>query len=94
MRMVQGCDAGEPEPTDPNELIGTYGRTCDEVNACMGGNAGPYCDEEGWDSLYLYPTLGNRDLDRVEAMLIMMQDMVDIAGHYAWRVGWFGASRY
>jgi hypothetical protein len=82
VRMVQACDNGE-EP----ELgaIGTHDRTCAEVMACFSNNAPAYCDPEGWESLYLYPSLAWRDLDRVEAMLIMMQDMIDLAGHYAWR---------
>ena len=33
----------------------------------------------------MLPSLSWNDVERVEAMLIMMQDMIDLAGHYAWR---------
>lgn len=48
-----------------------------------------YCDAEGWDTLFMYDGFKYRNLDRIEAMLMMMQDMIDIAGHYAWRVPGF-----
>jgi hypothetical protein len=82
IRMIQACDAGESPELGK---IGTHNRNCEEVLACFTNNAPDYCDPEGWDSIYLYDTLAWRDLDRVEAMLIMMQDMIDLAGHYAWR---------
>jgi len=53
--------------------------------ACYTGTSPAYCDQEGWDGLFTYDGLAWRDVERVEAMLIMMQDMIDLAGHYAWR---------
>jgi len=69
-------------------------RTCDEVKACYCSSQfcppdPTYCEAERWDSLYNIDSLKYSDLERVEAMLIMMQDMVDLAGHYAWRVPGF-----
>ena len=82
IKMVQTCNEGG---TPTLGLPGTHGRDCAGVMACYGNTSTPsYCDPEGWDSLYLYPILAYRDLDRIEAMLIMMQDMIDLAGHYAW----------
>jgi hypothetical protein len=79
---------------DPKGLLGSLGtnnRTCAEVTPCFGKNPPAYCESEGWDSSFSLEALKYRDLDRIEAMLIMMQDMIDLAGHYAWRVpGYFG----
>ena len=84
------CDAGK---TPDSHLQTAVGHTCDEVLCCYYNNTGcpattpPFCADEGWDWSYLYPTdLKYSDLDRVEAMLIMMQDMIDVAGHYQWRI--------
>jgi hypothetical protein len=85
MDLMNGCNEGLPEPTDPAKLVGTFGRNCTEILACANSATPPaYCDQENWDGIFLYPSLGTRDLDRIEAMLIMMQDMIDLAGHYAW----------
>jgi len=85
IRMSQDCDNGV-NPSDYEGTVGTFGRDCAEVMLCYtGSNAPDYCDEENWDGSFLYPSLGWRVPNRVEAMLIMMQDMVDLAGHYAWR---------
>ncbi len=66
--------------------MGTFGRDCAEVALCYTGGSTPdYCDVEGWDSGYTLDAVAWRIPDRVEAMLIMMQDMIDLAGHYAWR---------
>lgn len=55
------------------------------VDGCMYTDAPEWCEQEGWDPAYvLLPTIAWREVDRVEAMLIMMQDMIDLAGHYAW----------
>jgi hypothetical protein len=81
IRMAQVCNEGG---TPTLGLPGTHNRTCAEVTPCYGTNPPSYCEPEGWDSLFIYPILAYRDLDRVEAMLIMMQDMMDLAGHYAW----------
>ena len=75
------------EPSD--ELKKEISRPCDEVLECYNPFVRPspdYCEAEGWDILFLYDGFKYRNLDRVEAMLIMMQDMIDIAGHYQWRV--------
>ena len=84
------CDAGK---TPDSHLQTAVGHTCAEVLCCYYNNTGcpattpAFCDAEGWDWSYIYPSdLKYSDLDRVEAMLIMMQDMIDVAGHYQWRV--------
>ncbi|MFH2008393.1 MAG: zinc-dependent metalloprotease [bacterium] len=83
IRMYQACDAGDPVTIG---LPGTFGRDCAQVMSCYtGANTPAYCDVEGWDSLFSLPSLAWRDVERAEAMLIMMQDMIDLAGHYAWR---------
>ena len=70
------------------ETPGTFGRSCEEVRSCYDPRetVPPYCEAEGWSATLQLESLKYRDLDRIEAMLIMMQDMVDLAGHYAWRV--------
>lgn len=88
IRFLEACAARE-EPREGTP--GTYGRTCDEVQrGCGGYRVQDWCASEGWSSVMgvidLPGSFKYRDVDRVEAMLIMMQDMVDIAGHYAWRV--------
>jgi hypothetical protein len=67
---------------------GTFKRTCTEIKACYGNSSSrpAYCDKEGWSSGFALSAVKYRDLDRIEAMLKMMQDMVDLAGHYQWRV--------
>ena len=90
IKMAQTCNEGGIPTLG---LPGTYNRTCAEVTPCYGGTPPSYCDPEGWDSLFSIPILAYRDLDRVEAMLIMMQDMIDLAGHYAWYTpGYFGSA--
>jgi hypothetical protein len=78
---------------DPGDLInapGTFKRTCPEVRSCFGPTAAPaWCEEEGWESSYALDMLKWTDVERAEAMLIMMQDMIDLAGHYAWRTPGF-----
>jgi hypothetical protein len=66
--------------------IGTHNRTCADINVCFASNPPDWCGEEGWDSSFALPAMRYHNLDRIEAMLIMMQDMIDIAGHYQWRV--------
>jgi hypothetical protein len=93
IRFVQAClEAEVPtsggNPPEPSTLIGTYNRTCEEILAqCYGDRAqAPFCVAEGWDSLFATDITAYswRSVDRAEAMLIMMQDMIDLAGHYAW----------
>jgi hypothetical protein len=63
--------------------------TCESVMACFGSPpypAGSPCEGGVWSVLMYYGgDFRYRDLDRIEAMLIMMQDMVDLAGHNQWR---------
>ncbi|MBM4397200.1 MAG: hypothetical protein FJ087_16140 [Deltaproteobacteria bacterium] len=84
--MVAACDA-EVEP--PAGLAEAVGRTCDEVLSCYycmdeACTMPDWCGPDGWDWTYLYPGWKWSGLDRIEAMLIMMQDMIDLAGHYQW----------
>jgi len=75
--------------TDTTGLVGkpgTHNRTCADINMCYSNNAAAWCEPEGWSSSFSLPSVRYADLDRIEAMLIMMQDMIDIAGHYSWRV--------
>ncbi len=68
---------------------GTHGRTCKEVmRGCFGNRRqfNEWCDEERWDSLLMLGAFKYREVERIEALLIMMQDMIDVAGHQAWRV--------
>jgi hypothetical protein len=85
IKLVDACLAGLPTAALEN-TPGTHGRTCDQVKLCYDGARQAWCDQEGWDSSFTLDALKYRAVDRAEAMLIMMQDMVDIAGHYAWRV--------
>lgn len=64
------------------------GRICDDVYSCFFYQQTPpeYCEPEGWDSTYLLDFVRTRYLDRIEALLIMMQDMIDLGGHQQWRV--------
>jgi hypothetical protein len=91
IRFVQAC-LDEQTP-DPSTLIGTYNRTCEEVLAQCYGDAAQaqFCVEEGWDSLFATDVTAYawRDVDRAGTMLIMMQDMIDLAGHYAWQTPGF-----
>lgn len=86
--FVEVCQKGQ---TPSQEILDLVGRTCNEVlsncycNFLTCPPAPDWCDIEGWDALYMYDAFKYRNLDRVEAMLIMMQDMIDIAGHFAWR---------
>jgi hypothetical protein len=83
LAAYDGCLNGIEPPGDLRDRVN---RSCAEILACYGAGATPdYCGPEGWDSLYSLEALKYRDLDRIEAMLIMMQDMVDLAGHYQWR---------
>jgi hypothetical protein len=83
---LEGADTKELEG-----VLGTHGRSCAEVMQCYNNNGTKpeWCDSEGWDSGFTLKAVKYRDLDRIEAMLIMMQDMIDIAGHYQWRVPGF-----
>ena len=77
----------DQEPSD--DLKKEITRACDEVLECYNPftrSKPEYFDAEGWDILFLYNGFKYRNLDRIEAMLTMMQDMIDIAGHYQWRV--------
>jgi hypothetical protein len=84
--LYDACARGR----DPGGLLGsagTYDRSCAEVLSCFGSKArADWCDAEGWDTSFALGPYKYSGLDRIEAMLIMMQDMVDIAGHYQWRV--------
>jgi len=76
---------------EPVQGWGTFGRSCDEVTTgCGGYRTEDWCEQEGWISSFDYNDYPDgikyQDVDRIEAMLIMAQDMIDIAGHYAWRV--------
>jgi hypothetical protein len=64
------------------------GRVCDDVYSCFFYQQTPpdYCVPEGWDSTYLLDFVRTRYIDRIESILIMMQDMIDIGGHQQWRV--------
>ncbi len=85
--LVDACLAGK-DTTALEGAVGTYKRTCTEVKACYSNssNRPTWCDKEGWSSSFTLNAVKYRDLDRIEAMLIMMMDMIDLAGHYAWRV--------
>jgi len=80
---MQVCLAGD-EP-DPHLVAAVGNRTCDEVldncYYCLDPDCElpppDWCHAESWDR-------DTYDLDRIEAMLIMMQDMIDLAGHYQW----------
>jgi hypothetical protein len=85
INLVVACLEGK-DTTDLVGKIGTHNRTCADINMCYGANPSSWCEPEGWDSAYALPSLRYHDLDRIEAMLIMMQDMIDLAGHYQWRV--------
>lgn len=84
IRMAQNCDNGII-PSGYEGKPGTHGRDCADIAACYGGSDPEWCEVEGWDSGFTLNAVAWRDPNRVEAMLIMMQDMVDLAGHYAWR---------
>jgi hypothetical protein len=92
--MTMACDAWawEEGPEPDAHLVSAVGRTCDEVLCCFYAMDGcpadvpEWCEPEGWDWQYLYPDMRYGNLDRIEAMLIMMQDMIDLAGHYQWWV--------
>lgn len=96
------CDKAEAEMTPeeieqcaPVKALNTeLGRTCDEVLACYCNSmfcppSPAHCNDEHWDGIYNIDSLKFMEVERVEAMLIMMQDMIDLAGHYAWRVPGF-----
>ncbi|MGB9601049.1 MAG: hypothetical protein ACPL7I_10895, partial [Myxococcota bacterium] len=87
------CNNGEVPSqelrTEMNKNCNDWESCCSDVLDCYNPWLNPkpeYCDAEGWDILFMYDGFKYRNLDRIEAMLIMMQDMIDIAGHYQWRV--------
>jgi len=77
-------------PPLPEDLAGRiHHEDCGEIIACLSSFGAPgYCEPEGFDPVYSLDlgALKYRDVDRIEAMLIMMQDMIDLAGHYQWRI--------
>jgi hypothetical protein len=83
--LVLACLDGK-ETKSLEGTLGTNNRTCAEVSGCYASNPPDWCEAEGWDASFALPAVRYADLDRIEAMLIMMQDMIDLAGHYAWRV--------
>jgi len=83
--LAMACLDGK-DTTDLVGKVGTHNRTCTDIVNCYSAVTPAWCAEEGWDSSFALPALRYHDLDRIEAMLIMMQDMIDLAGHYAWRV--------
>jgi len=86
--LYDACAAGK-DPKDLQGSVGTNNRTCSEVLSCFSSKASAvpaWCEPEGWSTSFAVPALKYSDLDRIEAMLIMMQDMIDLTGHYAWRV--------
>ena len=85
IEFLEACESGEEELQGGP---GTHGRTCLEVfRACFGNRPDlhPWCDEEGWRVISTLDAFKYREVERIEALLIMMQDMVDIAGHKRWR---------
>ncbi len=86
IKLVDACLAGKPTAALEGKK-GTHKRTCAEIKSgCYESSRQAFCDSEGWDSNFTLDALKYRAVDRIEAMLIMMQDMVDIAGHYSWRI--------
>jgi hypothetical protein len=88
LELATACLKGK-DPKPFQGTLGTNNRSCAEITPCFEKNPPAYCAAEGWDGAFALDAIKYRDLDRIEAMLIMMQDMIDLAGHYAWRVPGF-----
>jgi hypothetical protein len=96
LKFLQDCYTGVLPDTATYSFEFPYGsgkqvtRSCSEVVDCVTRTLTvmqpDYCAPEDWNSLYV-SGLDNwtySDLDRIEAMLIMMQDMVRLVGHMNW----------
>lgn len=89
---VRACMGENPENKDLlKDKPSIHQRTCDDLIKCypQEGEPADWCAVEGWDTSFndLNANLSQHyALNRIEAMLIMMQDMVDLVGHYNWRL--------
>jgi len=84
INFLEDCE-DDPQDETLEGGPGTHGRTCKEVNqGCFGNRRRDWCDQEGWDSILTLGAFKYRQVERIEALLIMMQDMVEIAGHQGW----------